>query len=68
MYKLINDIITNQTDGVRRLSDMACIPFAPDNTDYQRFKKDIQNGAVLNDADGNAITGTELTTFISTLP
>jgi len=44
------------------------IPFAPDNTDYQQFKKDIQNGVVLNDAEGNPITGSALTTFMETLP
>jgi len=42
--------------------------FHPDNTDYQQFVRDINNGVQLNDANGNAITGTELTTFISTLP
>jgi len=42
--------------------------FAPDNTDYQQFKKDIQNGVVLNDVDGNPITDSALTTFLATLP
>ena len=45
-----------------------CIPFAPDNTDYQQFVRDINNGVQLNDAEGNPITGSALTTFISTLP
>jgi len=45
-----------------------CIPFAPDNTDYQQFKHEIQNGVVLNDAEGNPITGSALTTFMETLP
>ena len=31
-------------------------------------KKDIQNGVVLNDAEGNTITSQALTTFINTLP
>jgi len=44
------------------------IPFAPDNTDYANFKKDIQNGVQLNDAEGNPITGSALTTFLATLP
>ena len=44
------------------------IPLALDNTDYQQFVRDIKNGVQLNDANGNAITGAELTTFISTLP
>ena len=42
--------------------------FHLDNPDYQQFKKDIQNGVVLNDASGNPITGSDLTTFIGTLP
>ena len=40
----------------------------PDNTDYQQFKRDIQNGVVLNDAEGNPVTGAELTAFLETLP
>jgi hypothetical protein len=70
-YKIMNDLESNQIVCVNRTDSdtrVHSIPFAPDNTDYQQFKKDIQNGVVLNDADGNSITGTELTTFISTLP
>jgi hypothetical protein len=33
------------------------IPFAPDNTDYANFKKDLANGAELQDAEGNVIDG-----------
>jgi hypothetical protein len=33
------------------------IPFAPDNTDYQTFKKDLDDGAELQDAEGNVIDG-----------
>jgi hypothetical protein len=40
----------------------------PDNTDYQQFKRDIQNGTELLDASGNAIIGSDLTTFINSLP
>jgi len=53
---------------VQRLSDGANIPFAHDNTDYQQFVRDIKSGVQLNDAEGNPITGSALTTFISTLP
>ena len=53
---------------ILRDTDGAAIPFHPDNTDYQQFKKDIQNGVVLNDAEGNPITGEALTTFIASLP
>ena len=33
------------------------IPFAADNTDYANFKKDLANGAELQDAEGNVIDG-----------
>jgi hypothetical protein len=68
MYKLNNDIINKTVCSVNKLDANMSIPFAPDNTDYQQFVRDIKNGVQLNDANGNAITGTELTTFISTLP
>jgi hypothetical protein len=50
------------------VANRAFIPFDLANTDYQQFKRDIQNGVVLNDAEGNPITGAALTTFIGTLP
>ena len=53
---------------IKRNTDNAFIPFALDNTDYQRFKQDIQTGITVNDPDGNAITGDTLATFIGTLP
>ena len=43
--------------SVTRLSDKAWIPFDPANTDYQTFKKDLANGAELQDAEGNVIDG-----------
>jgi hypothetical protein len=57
MYKLTKDSFTGKTTVVVRLSDNACIPFDPANTDYQTFKKDLANGAELSDADGNVIDG-----------
>jgi hypothetical protein len=57
MYKLLIDSITLKASCVKRLSDNAVIPFAPDNTDYQTFKKDLADGAELQDADGNVIDG-----------
>ena len=45
MYKLINNPITNmQMNVVQRLSDNACIPFAPDNVDYQAYLKWLAEG------------------------
>jgi hypothetical protein len=40
MYKLIDK------NTVQRLSDNACIPFAPDNTDYQAYLKWLENGGI----------------------
>jgi len=60
-----------QTDSipvVKRLTDLSFIIIESTSEPYQQFKKDIQNGLVLNDAEGNPITGSDLTTFIGTLP
>jgi len=46
-----------------------CIPFDPDNTDYARFKKEINEGtADLQDADGNPMTSDAAKAFVATLP
>jgi len=69
MYKLgLTAFGKTLPSGVIRSSDGAGIPFAVGNIDYEQFKKDIQNGVVLNDAEGNPITGSALTTFMETLP
>jgi len=68
MYKLIKNEMTGETNYVQRLSDFAHIPFAPDNTDYQQFKKELANGVELKDADGNQMTPEQITTFLETLP
>jgi hypothetical protein len=65
MYKLLNDRF-GKAGGVVRLLDMASIPFAPDNTDYQTFKKEVLAGAELQDADGNVMT--DASAYIGTLP
>ena len=68
MYKLnkINPI----SDGLQtviRLSDGACIPFAPDNTDYANFKKQIlADEAQLQDADGNVMADAKA--YVASLP
>jgi len=65
LMKLPNGTLQNV---VRRFSDGAFIPFAPDNTDYQNFKKEVLAGAELQDADGNVMTQAEADAFIATLP
>jgi len=68
MYQLLENTPSLPISIVQRLSDKSCIPFDKDNTDYQQFVRDIKNGVQLNDAEGNPITGSALTTFINTLP
>jgi hypothetical protein len=53
--KLLDGIILE--NQIIRLSDNACIPFDPANTDYANFKKDLADGAELQDAEGNVIDG-----------
>jgi hypothetical protein len=71
MYKLTNLPL------VIRLSDGAGIPLYPANSDYQRFKNQIQgigpeNTTIepveLQDVEGNTMTTEEVTEFIATLP
>ena len=67
MYKLIKSI-----DGLNvaifRQNDNTSFVFAPDNTDYQTFKKEVLAGAELQDADGNTMTAAEAKEFVATLP
>ena len=57
MYKLIKDIITGNTKTVQRLSDGACIPFDPANTDAQAFAKWLKDGGTPESAeDGGSVT------------
>lgn len=44
MYKLTKDDVTNETNGIQRLTDMAFIPLSPDNTDYQAYLKWVEEG------------------------
>jgi len=68
MYKLIKDKLTNDIKVVQRLSDNAFIPFDPDNTDYQTFKKEVLAGAELQDADGDVMSQKDAEAFINSLP
>jgi hypothetical protein len=52
MYKL-----TTEQKYIQRLSDNAFIPANPANTDYANFKKNLADGAELQDADGVVIDG-----------
>jgi len=50
MYKLIKNH-RGVVDTVQRLSDNACIPFAPDNSDYQAYLKWVAEGNTPEPAD-----------------
>jgi hypothetical protein len=45
MYKLLKfDPVVNNIQIVQRTTDGACIPFDPDNTDYQAYLKWVAEG------------------------
>jgi hypothetical protein len=70
-YQLLKGGIENKVCGVLRSNDngtMTSFVFDPDNTDYQAFKKEVLDGAELQDADGNVMTQAEADAFIDTLP
>ena len=50
MYKLIKDYEGN-INTVQRLSDGACIPFDPANTDYQAYLKWVADGNTPEEAE-----------------
>lgn len=69
MYQLLPDQFGQPAQCVKRLSDSAFIPFDLANTDYQRFKYEINNDeAGLEDADGVLMTAEQVEEFLQTLP
>ena len=54
--------------SVIRLSDGACIPFDPANTDYQTFKREVAAGTPLEDPDGNIMSQEQVNAFLATIP
>jgi hypothetical protein len=59
MYKLIFNSKYQEVQSVSKVDGnlIFIMPFDPANTDYQTFKKDLADGAQLQDADGNVIDG-----------
>ena len=52
----------------KRLTDNAFIPFDPQNSDFQTFKRDLTEGVELQDAEGNVMTAKAVKDFLKTLP
>jgi hypothetical protein len=67
MYKQAKGL-SGQINGVIRLTDNACIPFDPANTDYQTFKIQVADGTPLEDPDGNVMTQEQVDEFLRTIP
>ena len=51
MYKLIRNLMTNEIDLIKRLSDNAFIPFDEANTDYQEYLEWIAEGNTPEEAE-----------------
>ncbi len=68
MYKLLTTPDGKPVPTIRRTIDGAFIPFAPGNTDYANFKKEVLEGAELQDADGNVLIPSMAKDFVNTLP
>ena len=43
-YKLLKNSYGGESNYVQRQSDLTCIPFDPDNTDYQQYLKWVAEG------------------------
>ena len=55
MYKLGKPHISaTESTSVIRLSDGTCIPFSPDNTDYQQYLAWVAEGNTVLPADENS--------------
>ena len=68
MYKLQNDRFENPC-AVTIVGQNISIPFAPANTDYANFKKQIlADEAQLQDAEGDTMSASEAKAYIATLP
>ena len=53
MYKQYNNPITGKADefGIIRITDNVCIPFDPDNVDYQAYLAWVAEGNTPTPAD-----------------
>ena len=68
MYKLQNDRFENPC-AVTIVGQNISIPFAPANTDYANFKKQIlADEAQLQDSEGVTMSAAEAKAYIAALP
>ena len=44
MYRLVNDIFTNQVSAIYRIADRAYIPLSEGNRDYQEYLAWVAEG------------------------
>ena len=69
IYKLLKAPVGTEAVAVTIIGEAICIPFAPDNTDYQNFKANINDdSAQLEDINGVLMTPTEAKAYVATLP
>ena len=69
MYRQMKDVLDGKlVAGIWWIEKSASIPFDVGNTDYQKFKLDIESGVELQDPDGNIMTPEEVSDFLKTLP
>jgi len=68
MYKLNKNLLINEISSVIRLSDSACIPFDPDNSDATEFCKWLKDGNIPEASDGGTVpTQDEVNAIIAKL-
>ena len=70
-YKLCNATTPEgniEIRAIKRLSDNAFIPLCKDNADYATSKKDISEGAEVQDAEGNVLDANEVKVLLRDLP
>lgn len=68
MYKLPKVLEGWSLRSVIKISENAGIPFDPANTDYAEFKKEVLEGAELQDADGVVMSADAAKEFVRELP
>ena len=68
LYK--TNLLSSEADAAMTIgvNSQTSFIFHPDNTDYQRFKIDLANGAELSDANNTVMTANQISAFIATLP